>query len=1757
MTHDSTAAALAARSLAFLFAVPLAATGAMAQADAQKAFQEARVHYDKGEFAPARDLLIQAALTDSRNPEVFLWLGRAHYQLGDLDAALAAWTTTLRLAPDEPYATRMIAALRGGSQDVGARTRLVEVLVQDGLLVAAADECGRLLRDRALSTGQRSRVRQLQAEIEIERVEPAAALAILRELQAADAEASRAPASLVLLGRAGLQSQDPVAGLQTLRSVLADHAGTAAAVDAELAILTWQLGQTPGAEGAIALARWIDAHAGHPRLGRARQSLVEAWLATVERGEAPRASTVLDEAVKSAFSAARSIFEVAGPRAGLQLTERLLEFVQSHYGHNGAFQAAVDGVALLLQQPLSQSGRRLALGAMAQHQVNLAFVDLTRRAEAGGWTGVEVPEPLAAALQTFATIVREFPSQPAWEEQAMLAERAQGLAAAIPWPEPVTQPRAPSAWAADIALPIVASAQGKPRDRAVTTVLQIVRELQPKSAAAALTVLARLLALPELHDHWQAATLLQVELLAELTQAEFLQNVQRGADAANAGLGDRQRQLVAALGQRAQRSTAMATSARQWLGAHLQRWIEHGHFALAEQSWRLLLPSLPATEQRRVELEIARLWGTEVQREHQRLQAVGLAVPRQLDPRLARALQQLYLLQEGTAESFAAEVRGTWDGIVDHYRALQYFDIAEQALQVRADRAVAPADEYAELQRARLQTELAVLELSRRLARHDGQRRIEVTPAFRIGLDGYLGFLKAHPSSTLAPHAVDGILQIARTFEQHGAFPPAAQVLGEFAAAAQRIPLTAQADPGGSSAAQRASLGRARALDAEARKALAEQLVQQAPDAPPPPRLSEQFAAAVAAYREFLVGHPGSVLVGDALAGIMAIGLEYARVGAWEVADSIYTDLLAAGLALEHPEQLAFASGLCKLGPSMADHVRAVLQAMLLGARPPQSEPAPADPDAKKAEVTEAFRSVLFLGGATRPEGTPAAAQPRFDAGDDVLQTIRRQEANQAAAVAMLRDQVQARLVPGQQDTQPPALTAAELARLRASIDAAYQVFLGILRSHPDNATATQARSEILVMVDHWRSLAQWHDAARLAERFLQDQPDDRSLPQLRLAIARDWLALAAAPVEPRSSVQEMLVTVGERFDVARAALGRIVDEFARQRELVHQAQWDVARSWWTQAQVVAAFSPTLARGQYVRASRELQRVAATCHDHPDIGQIPEMLWNLTDELVGRAFLDEAIQVLDDLTVRYPTHPRADPAQLRIAQLYQQQAQPLRAAEAYQELNFARGGQDQQLQDAILQIGLQLQGQRRWVEALFVLETFVDSFPTHANADQALTLLGNIHQTNEAWEDAIAAYRRVLSDHPRSEHVKAARWSIAECVINLSRWSEAIDAYRDFIRLYPKDDQSGEANNRIAILKDLERYQKVVDEQGQRKAFDAQFQIAAIVRERLANPVKAIIEFGRVKDRWPDSHLADDALYEVGATQLSLGNTERARTALMALASDYPGSPLADDALYLVGRSFEEEASALTSVTRAQSVEKAKESAQKRAFSLAQDERRRQSLGRGGRIAELKQQGQVAAAEREEASNAAYQGFFLNANVGNFAQWAEQEAATLTATEFADRQDKVDAALRRAVQAYATASGKAGGDKAGDALLAMAKIQHDLLKDVDAALATWLEIVRQFSGTAVAEDASWQIAQYHEQAHKHKEAVEAYEAFLRNYRRSPKAGDAQIAIAENHEQLGNWVNAMDAYTNYINNFPSGPRIDKAREQIQWIKTYRL
>ncbi|MEE8453041.1 MAG: tetratricopeptide repeat protein [Thermoguttaceae bacterium] len=1641
-----------------ILAVVVPATIAMAQADARQAYDQAKGLFADGNFEQARDLARQAAETDPKNPEAFLLLGKAHYQLGELDEAIAAWRRTLALAPEEPFATQMLTVLRARITEVDTWIRLVESLVEQQLYSPALQECTKLLADKALADVQRATVKTLQAESLLRMNKHAEALRVLREILVYHAQEADDVQISLLLGTANMRSGgDAVAeGIAILKKLVADHADTPAAAVAQYELAAFDLQREVTAARAEAMVQWLADHPDHKLADSGRSLLFRTYLSLATQAGKPTPSSDLSANDVKALALASEIYgQERSTDKPATIPPQLLDHLKTRYVDRGAHAPAIQALETLLAAPLSRDNRLTVLKSLASYKYLAAAKWLDETARAGQLpTGVargQLPKKLAEVLATFETVRKAYPAEPLWIDQANLAKRVRASSAKVLPTAQFAGLKGPDAWALDVALPVIrANVDAAAVKSAVETVSAIIQERAKVNKAGSRKLAFELSA--ELHEavsaddpSWAAAIVAHYKIVQDYAAYVFQENIKAGRADENAKLSDLQKAYLSTLIKHFQIEPAHAPFALVQLADHVKPWVERAHWAVAHEVYATVTPALPEQQRRQAELAVVDLWIRQVTAEHQRLSTVGLTVPRQLDPLLVNALTRCYELQAGLDDEAAilAQVRGVWETIVGHYKQLEYYETAEAAIEVKADAAVDAADEYAAVQLVRLNDEHARRELALRLSKYGASDQIALGPEFQAARDGWKQFITDRPSSPLVSRAVGAIFDIARLFEQHTAHLVAADVYADLMAFASEVEILSQSTPQTPSIAERAAFAQAEALDAHARKLLAKQMADKTDDTPAPQKLSDEFAAAIAAYDGLIATYGESPRIGRATLKIMAVALEYAKIDAWEVADSIFADLLASELAIHRPERIEFARGLCQLGPAMPGHARELLTTLAsAGLRGSGEFDSGAMLAARLGTSDESFAVNLSINGtlgglagggmgggmgrglvdgsatlaanapgertaapqmpgtgpapAAQPQSrsTPAPVTEEAQRDSQLLAMINRQESNRAAQVAQLRerflyanvsDQSAMQRLTVQQGEQPagqqqvsqqaipvmPSLSEAELARQEKALSAAYDVFQGIRKDYPRTPTAEQARGEILVMVGHWRGLGEWQRSAALATQFLGDNPTDRQLPKLRLEVARDRLSWASKPLDRKITKQAMLAEVSRRYDEARSELALIVTDFPKEPTYQQEAQWDIAGSFLTQARVVGAFSSTLARGQYVRTAKELQQVAREYPTHPKIGTIPQMLWDISTELEGRTDYAEAILVWNDLAIYDPMHALAQQAATKIAQTYHQNLRrPLLAAQAYQELNFIRGGNDEGLQNAIFQIGSDLKNQKRWVEALHVLETFVDSFPRHAQAGQALTMVGQIHQTNEAWKDAIAAYRRVTEEFDNGQWIQEAKWSIAECTINLSQWREASDAYRAYVAAYPEDAQVAEANRRIDVLKDLARYQGLVDEEDQRKAFDAQYQIARIVAAELSNPVKAIIEYRKVVADWPTSHLADDALYAVGTTYLSLGETEMAREALLAMADKYETSPLADDALFMVGKSYEDEAGKLATVTRATTLERNKDVAQRRAYQLSQDNRFRQQEFKAEQIASLKKAGKGKSAEVAEASAA-------------------------------------------------------------------------------------------------------------------------------------------------------------------------------------------
>ena len=384
-----------------------------------------------------------------------------------------------------------------------------------------------------------------------------------------------------------------------------------------------------------------------------------------------------------------------------------------------------------------------------------------------------------------------------------------------------------------------------------------------------------------------------------------------------------------------------AGTAMQLAGEHVQPWAGQRLWAVAEEFYTGLAKALPAAARHQGEMAVVGLWVQQVVHEHSRLQAIGLTVPRELDPTLKKALVRLYEMQAGLDPDSPAlkAIRLTWDGIIAHYKALEYDDVAEAAIAVKGEKPVDVADEYAAFQSIVLQHERAAKEFARLLKQHVAGDQVPLTPGFKTVLAAWTKFITDRPTSRLAPQAVERIFGVGRVYEQQGAFAVAAGIYGDLAKFAAGVKVLAQSTPGSASVAQRAAYTQATALDALARKVLAKAAADRKPDEPPPAKLSDEFTAAIAAYKAFIEANPESPLVGESINKVMAVAIEYARIDAWDVADSVFADLLKSKLKIRRPERLEFARGVCQLGRAMPDHAREVLSLLISTGLRGSSEP--------------------------------------------------------------------------------------------------------------------------------------------------------------------------------------------------------------------------------------------------------------------------------------------------------------------------------------------------------------------------------------------------------------------------------------------------------------------------------------------------------------------------------------------------------------------------------------------------------------------------------------------------------------------------------------------------------------------------------------------------------------------------------------------------------------------------------------------------
>jgi TolA-binding protein len=80
---------------------------------------------------------------------------------------------------------------------------------------------------------------------------------------------------------------------------------------------------------------------------------------------------------------------------------------------------------------------------------------------------------------------------------------------------------------------------------------------------------------------------------------------------------------------------------------------------------------------------------------------------------------------------------------------------------------------------------------------------------------------------------------------------------------------------------------------------------------------------------------------------------------------------------------------------------------------------------------------------------------------------------------------------------------------------------------------------------------------------------------------------------------------------------------------------------------------------------------------------------------------------------------------------------------------------------------------------------YVSKFGDTAQASDAQYRIGEIHYSNEEWDDAVKAFDLVLQNYPDSKRVPDAMYYKGFCLGKLGRWPEAMETLKDLRKRFP------------------------------------------------------------------------------------------------------------------------------------------------------------------------------------------------------------------------------------------------------------------------------------------------------------------------------------------------------------------------------------
>ena len=248
---------------------------------------------------------------------------------------------------------------------------------------------------------------------------------------------------------------------------------------------------------------------------------------------------------------------------------------------------------------------------------------------------------------------------------------------------------------------------------------------------------------------------------------------------------------------------------------------------------------------------------------------------------------------------------------------------------------------------------------------------------------------------------------------------------------------------------------------------------------------------------------------------------------------------------------------------------------------------------------------------------------------------------------------------------------------------------------------------------------------------------------------------------------------------------------------------------------------------------------------HPDHPSTPQALYVEARAALALDRREEAVWLFEQLQENYPSHPRAEEAQLSLGQYFMDEGQTARGRE--------------------------------------IMRRIAQDDPQSPNAPRAVYLLGVAERRQGNLSAAANNFRRVLQQYPDADVAPAAAYDLATTQVRREQYEAAAQSFEQLAQRYPNSPYAGNLGTALAeVYYELGRYDRVIEElrprtdrlQGDERT-RAQFFLAEAYNQR-RNTENAIVYYRRVLDAGSNGDYYRPALYGMGWNYLRSGDPRQA-----------------------------------------------------------------------------------------------------------------------------------------------------------------------------------------------------------------------------------------------------------------------------------------